>query len=149
MMNHMLTGLALLGLATTAAAEELPEVTVHHDPMCGCCKVWVDHLEAAGFEVDARPTDAMFAIKRELGVPENLPSCHTAVVDGYVIEGHVPAADIKRLLEQRPDAAGLAVPGMPLGSPGMEVGDRRQEYQVILFDEDGALSIFNHYAARN
>ncbi|MEE4304735.1 MAG: DUF411 domain-containing protein [Wenzhouxiangella sp.] len=131
------------------AASEALEMTVYHDPNCGCCGKWADHMRANGFAVEAVPTRDMNAIKLDLGVPRNLPSCHTAVVGDYVIEGHVPANDVKRLLAEQPDAAGLSVPGMPLGSPGMEMGDRRMAYDVIRFDEDGETSVFNHYEARD
>lgn len=126
-------------------ASSAREMTVYHDPNCGCCGKWVEHMRAHGFAVETVPTNDMNSIKLDLGVPRNLPSCHTAVVDDYVIEGHVPAEDVQRLLAARPDARGLSVPGMPLGSPGMEMGDRRMAYDVILFDEDGETTIFNHY----
>lgn len=122
-------------------------MTVYHDPNCGCCGKWVEHMQANGFSVDKRPTRDMNAIKLELGVPRDLPSCHTAVVGDYVIEGHVPAEDVKRLLAEQPDARGLSVPGMPLGSPGMEVDGRRMAFDVILFDAEGTTSVFNHYEA--
>jgi hypothetical protein len=160
--NRMITNLLLLASATllaacqaqgpdgddtAIAASERPEMTVYHDPNCGCCGKWVDHMRAHGFAVETVPTQDMSSIKLELGVPRNLPSCHTAVVGDYVIEGHVPAEDVKRLLAERPDAAGLSVPGMPLGSPGMEMGDRRMAYDVIRFDENGDTAVFNHYEA--
>lgn len=119
-------------------------MTVYHDPQCGCCGKWVEHMQANGFEVEAIPTGDMNRVKRELGVPQELPSCHTATVGDYVIEGHVPAEDVQRLLAEQPDARGLSVPGMPLGSPGMEVDHRRMAYDVILFGE-GETEVFNHY----
>lgn len=125
--------------------ESHPAMTVYHDPNCGCCGKWVEHMQAHGFQVENVPTNDMNRIKRELGVPRELPSCHTAVVGDYVIEGHVPAEDVLRLLAEQPDARGLSVPGMPLGSPGMEMGDRRMPYDVILFEKDGDTRVFNHY----
>ena len=103
------------------AQQGLPAVTVYKSPTCGCCSAWSAYLEARGFTVRNEDRDDMDAVKRHLGVPPRLGSCHTAVVDGYVIEGHVPAQDIKLLLEKRPAALGLAVPGLPLGAPGREV----------------------------
>ncbi len=122
-------------------------MTVYHDPTCGCCGLWVDHMRENGFVVDIVPTRDMNAVKLDLGVPRDLPSCHTAVVGDYVIEGHVPAEDVSRLLAEQPEAFGLAVPGMPLGSPGMESNGRRMPYDVILFGADGTRSEFNHYGA--
>lgn len=110
-----------------------PLVTVYKSPTCNCCGLWVEHLEASGFKVDVVPKANVMPIKEKLGVPAGMGSCHTAEVDGYVIEGHVPAQDIHRLLKERPTARGLAVPGMPIGSPGMEMGNRRDPYHVYLF----------------
>lgn len=132
-------GVGLLGLQTSAQAAE---ITVYKDPNCGCCGQWVDHVEAAGFAVTVHDTRDLGRIKAELGVPEDLHSCHTATVDGYIVEGHVPAADIKRLLADRPEAHGIAVPGMPIGSPGMEQESRREPYRVILFQINGNRSVF-------
>jgi len=129
--------------AVGAPAKE-PIITVYKDPSCGCCKSWIEHLIKHGYRVDARDTSEMTEIKRTLGVPEALTSCHTAMVKGYLIEGHVPAADIARLLKEKPKVAGLAVPGMPMGSPGME-GPRTQRYQVLTFDKTGKTSIFASY----
>ena len=115
-----------------------PLVVVHRSPTCGCCMNWVAHLRDAGFEVEVRNEADMRAVKTRLGVPDDMRSCHTAEVDGYFVEGHVPAADIKRLLAERPSAQGLAVPGMPLGSPGMEhPAGHVQPYDVMLVDADG------------
>ncbi|HJR62616.1 MAG TPA: DUF411 domain-containing protein [Gemmatimonadaceae bacterium] len=119
-------------------------ITVYKDPSCGCCSRWVTHLREAGFTVVARDTSAMDAVKAKHGVTSELASCHTAVVDGYVIEGHVPAADIQRLLEQKPPVAGLAVPGMPMGSPGME-GPRTDAYDVLSFDRQGRTKVFSSH----
>ncbi|WP_422023211.1 DUF411 domain-containing protein [Pyruvatibacter mobilis] len=132
-------GVAFLGFQPSARAAE---ITVYKDPNCGCCGQWVNHVKAAGFAVTVKNTPELGRIKTELGVPADLHSCHTATVDGYVIEGHVPAADIRRLLVERPDARGIAVPGMPIGSPGMEQGSRREPYRVILFENNGNRSTF-------
>jgi hypothetical protein len=121
-----------------------PVITVYKDASCGCCKSWIEHLIKHGYPVDAKDSPDMTEIKRSLGVPEGLSACHTAVVNGYLIEGHVPAADIARLLKAKPKVAGLAVPGMPMGSPGME-GPRSQHYQVLSFDKAGKTRIFASY----
>lgn len=118
--------------ATRAVAEELPAMTVFRDPSCGCCHKWVEHVRADGFSVAVHDAASMKAVKARLGVPAELASCHTAEVGGYVIEGHVPAVAIRRLLVERPQGRGLAVPGMPIGSPGME-GGVPEAYDVVLF----------------
>lgn len=118
-------------------------VTVWKSPTCGCCGGWVDHLEEEGFEVEVVDSYDLQAVKAEHGVTADLASCHTAVVDGYVVEGHVPAEDIRRLLAERPDVAGIAAPGMPVGSPGMEVEGRAPDaYDVVVFTRDGERSVF-------
>ena len=123
---------------------------VFMSPTCGCCGDWVDHMRENGFEAETRETDTVNAIKEEAGLPRDLVSCHTAFIGGYLIEGHVPAKDVQRLLEERPDAAGLSVPRMPIGSPGMEIqGEGRDEFDVVLFHEDGSREVFNHYPAMN
>lgn len=127
--------LAALPLASAGHAAARPEIAVAKDPNCGCCSGWIDHVRRAGFEVRVTDTVALRPLKARLGVPGDLVSCHTAQVGGYVIEGHVPAAAIDRLLRERPEAIGLAVPGMPIGSPGMEGGDPEQ-YDVVLFAKD-------------
>ena len=121
-------------------------VQVFKTPTCGCCKGWVEHLEAAGFHVEVKDLPDLASIKTENGVPAELVSCHTALVDGYVIEGHVPASDIERLLAERPAVKGLAVPDMPLGSPGMEQPDpsRHQPYDVMSFGEGGIQVFASH-----
>lgn len=123
-----------------------PLVVVHKNPSCGCCGLWVEHMHAHGFEVEVRDVDDMGPIKERVGVPPGMGSCHTAEVAGYFLEGHVPAADVRRLLEERPEARGLTVPGMPLGSPGMEVPDGRvQPYEVVLVGNDGATSTWSRH----
>jgi len=116
--------------AVSAATEAL--VTVHKDPTCGCCSGWIQHLQNAGFVTKVLDTADIDAVKKRLGVPDDLAACHTAEVAGYIIEGHVPAAALKRFLAEKPNATGLAVPGMPIGSPGME-GGRPEKYDVVLF----------------
>ena len=130
----------LLFPASPAAAD----VVVYLSPSCDCCGGWVDHTRANGFTVAVRKRDDLTPVKTRLGVPDSLQSCHTAEVGGYVVEGHVPAADIRRLLAERPRARGLAVPGMPAGSPGMGDGGHREAYQVILFG-DGGHSVYARY----
>jgi hypothetical protein len=112
-------------------------IEVVKTPACGCCEAWVDHVRAAGFEVRVQDIDDVTPTARQLGVPDDLRSCHTASIGGYAIEGHVPADDIKRLLREQPKAAGIAVAGMPIGSPGMEQGDMREAYTTMLFDAGG------------
>ena len=129
-----------------AQATDLPEVTVRKHPSCGCCSVWIEHLRDAGFPVQAQDVEDMATVKDAAGVPQAMASCHTAEVGGYFVEGHVPAADIARLLRERPAAKGLAVPGMPLGSPGMEHPEGIvQPYAVMLVLEDGSSREYNRY----
>jgi hypothetical protein len=114
---------------------------VHKDPSCGCCAGWVEHVQAAGFQATVIEMSNLAPLKTSLGIPNHLASCHTAKVGGYVVEGHVPIAAIKRLLLERPTAIGLAVPGMPVGSPGMEVsGSPDEPYEVVLFGPSGQRS---------
>jgi hypothetical protein len=134
--------LALLPRAGTAASKPTA-ITVYKDPSCGCCKNWVDHLRANGFAPEVHDRSDMDALKDSLGVPAKLRSCHTAVVGTYVVEGHVPAADVKHLLATKPTkTVGVAVPGMPAGSPGMEVGGRVDRYDVVAFAPGGATRVF-------
>lgn len=120
-----------------------PVVDVYKDPTCGCCSKWVEHLREEGFTVRTTDTGNFGAFKARHGVPGQVESCHTALVDGYVLEGHVPAADVQRLLKERPAIAGIAVAGMPIGSPGMEVpGVKAQPYDVMAFDKDGGIHVF-------
>ena len=132
----------------TGVAEEaaLPLVVVHKSPTCGCCESWITHMKAAGFPVEVKDVDNLDAIKTKVGVPYGKGSCHTAEVGGYFVEGHVPATDVKRLLAERPQAKGLTVPGMPAGSPGMEVPDGTvQPYDVELVALDGTTTVFAHH----
>lgn len=118
------------------------EMTVYKSPTCGCCGKWIDHVKAAGFQVKVVDMDDVTEIKQASGVPMKLRTCHTAVVGNYVVEGHVPADVIKKLLADKPAAAGIAVPGMPVGSPGMEVGAQKDPYEVILFEKSGKTSVY-------
>lgn len=141
-----LVGLSAAGFQRSALAQATT-VQVWKDPNCGCCHLWVEHLQASGFKVEVRDVGNTAARKR-LGMPEQLGSCHTATVGGYVIEGHVPAADIHRLLKERPVALGLSVPGMPIGSPGMdgpEYKGRKDAYDVLLVQKDGSSKSFQRY----
>jgi hypothetical protein len=139
-------GLVLCALAASgplAAAGE--EVTLYKDPNCGCCSKWAEHMRANGFTVKEIATGDMSTVKREAGVPQALGSCHTARVGGYVIEGHVPAADVKRLLAEKPAVAGLSAPGMPMGSPGMEGPYPAARYDVVSFDAQGKARVFSSH----
>lgn len=124
-----------------SADQELPTVLVYKTPTCGCCNGWIEHLEAEGFTVDARDVRDIMSIKVDAGVPTSMSSCHTALVDGYVVEGHVPAEHMKRLISEDPEIAGIAVPGMPVGSPGME-GPNAQPYQILSFTRDGQAAVY-------
>lgn len=126
------------------AKNQLTEVVMYKNPGCQCCTKWAKYMEHHGFAVTVRPSRQMPAIKAEKGVPYQLASCHTAIIDGYVVEGHVPIQEIERLLTERPDAIGIAVPGMPQGAPGMITG-KRDPYQVILFKEDGSQTVYASY----
>jgi hypothetical protein len=128
-------------------AETLPKVHVVKDPGCGCCNDWIGHIRDAGFPVSFEDMEAaaLADLKASLGLQAGQVSCHTARVEGYVIEGHVPASDVKRLLAERPDAIGVAVPGMPFGSPGMGPESEREPYNVLLIARDGTASVFSRY----
>jgi len=123
------------------------EVTVYRSPTCGCCGKWMEHASQNHFVIKDIVSDDMQAIKKKYGVPEKLASCHTAIVDGYVIEGHVPAADIEKLLKIKPKVVGIAAPGMPMGSPGMEMGGKQDDYDVVSFDSTGNYQIFSEHTA--
>jgi len=125
------------------------EITVHRSPSCHCCGKWIAHLEKNNFKVEDILSEKMQAVKDKYNVPKNMASCHTAIVNGYVIEGHVPARDIKALLNIKPNIVGIAVPGMPAGTPGMEMGRTKADaYKVIGFDKNNEHQIFNHYEAK-
>ncbi len=146
-----LAGLGASGvaLATPTLAITKPLVQVLKDPNCGCCGSWIDIMQRDGFEMGVQNAswETLSQYKATKGVPEEMASCHTGMVEGYVIEGHVPPKDIRRLLTERPDAVGLSVPGMPFGSPGMGPESEREAYSVFLILKDGTHEVFNHYEA--
>lgn len=149
-----LAGVAVGGAALTALGANallaqqgqgaLPSMTVYKSASCGCCTLWVEHARANGFTVREVNTDDLNTVKREMGIPPRLASCHTVMVGGYLVEGHVPADDVKRLLREKPKVRGLAVPGMPIGSPGMEQGPPSgyERYDVLAFEANGATKVF-------
>ena len=147
--------LFIQSLAATASPSALPllaqtakpQVEVWKDPSCGCCKDWIAHMQSSGFSVTTHDSSNT-AARARLGLPQKLGSCHTALVGGYVLEGHVPASDVRTLLSQKPKALGLAVPGMPVGSPGMdgpEYGERRDPFDVLLVAHDGGTRVFSSH----
>ncbi len=145
--------LAFAGIAAVGApvaAQDKPAVSVAKSPTCGCCSAWVAHMRAAGFTVTTQDMGMgpLVAFKRTHGIAPKYASCHTARVSGYTIEGHVPAEDVMRLLREKPNAIGLAVPGMPIGSPGMEVGTQRDAYDVLLINKDGTTRVFASYGEK-
>ena len=127
------------------AEESFPTVMVNKSPTCGCCTGWVKHLEENGFKTISHNVQNMAKYKQRAKLPHGMGSCHTAFVGDYAIEGHVPAIDIKRMLTEKPDIHGIAVPGMPMGSPGMEYGDLKDAYQVISYTNEGKLDVFSSY----
>ena len=147
----MLGGAAVLAgqRAPAASAAGLPPVTVHKTESCGCCKLWVEHLQKAGFAVKVVNSDNLAPVKQRLGVPAAMGSCHTAEVGGYFVEGHVPVQDVRRLLAGKPRARGLAVPGMPAGSPGMEVSSGEvAPYEVLLVGTDGSAQVYARHGGK-
>jgi len=144
--RHALSLLVASTLVSTVfAAPTLPQVEVFKSPYCGCCGAWVAHMKAAGFDVKVTQVTDTTAARKRLGLSDAFGSCHTATVAGYVLEGHVPAAEVKRLLASKPPALGLAVPGMPPSSPGMEVPGRKDAYDVLLIDKQGKSTVFANY----
>lgn len=141
-----LTAALFLALFSYMQAADV-RMLVYKTSTCGCCGKWVEHARANGFAVTVENVPSTAEYRKKHGVPDRLQSCHTAVVGGYTIEGHVPPAEIQRLLKERPKGKGLAVPGMPMGSPGME-GSRQDPYTVLLFDTAGGVSAFAKYPAR-
>ncbi|MFJ4289859.1 DUF411 domain-containing protein [Cupriavidus sp. NPDC089707] len=136
----------VLGPAADAFAQAKPlAIEVYKSPLCGCCEEWVKHLRANGFAVTVHDVEDTGDYRKRFGMPERFGSCHTGYIGGYAIEGHVPAADIRKLLAAKPKAVGLAVPGMPVGSPGMEQGSRKDPFDVLLVKADGAASVFTRY----
>lgn len=139
-------GLLVVNAGVKAESSDKPiDIVVHRSPSCMCCGKWVAHLKENNFNVKDIVTDNVQAIKDKYGVTKELASCHTAIVDGYVIEGHVPANDIKTLLKTKPKVVGLSVPGMVNGSPGMEMGDKKDPYKVVSFDHKKHVKVFNNY----
>lgn len=130
------------GAATPAA--DAPVLTVYKSPTCGCCSTWAQAMERDGFRVETVDTDDLASVRDSLGMPGDLAACHIATVGGYAVEGHVPPSAVRRMLADRPDAAGIAVPGMPIGSVGMEQGSTRQPYNVLLVGEDGEATVYEH-----
>ena len=147
----LIGAIALMAASSLSAQAQAagPAIHVLKDPNCGCCTGWIEILETDGFAVTTEPSagDQLTRYKSENGIPATMASCHTGRVEGYMIEGHVPAADIRRLLKERPDAIGLAVPGMPYGSPGMGPDAEREAYDVFLIARDGSTTVFSHYDA--
>lgn len=146
--RHLLSvaiGAVALSALPVRAATRLPQVEVFKNPTCGCCGAWVDHMKAAGFDVKVTLVDDTSDSRKRAGIPNRFGSCHTAVVGGYAIEGHVPADEVKRFLALKSNAVGLAVPSMPPGSPGMEMGSRRDPYNVLLIDKSGRDTVFATY----
>lgn len=138
--------LGLILALTVASSAMASEVKVYKSPYCGCCGSWSEQMEKDGFTIVTEKRSDMETFKNKLDIPVHLRSCHTAVVDGYVLEGHVPASEIKRLLKERPDIKGLAVPGMPIGSPGMEMRGRKDSYNVLGIKKDGSTFIYKSYS---
>lgn len=135
--------LSIFALSTAIAGDDLvKDIVVYKNPDCGCCTKWVRYLESHDYNVTIEHTRNLSEVKKRLGVPENLAACHTAVIDGYVIEGHITHRDIKRLLLFRPEVTGIAVPGMPIGTPGMERGNSKHSYDVMTFDDQGNVDVF-------
>ena len=136
--------ISLVAVAETPEISNSPTIEVYKTPTCGCCKKWIDHLKDAGFEVESTDLRNLSAVKQAHGISHEMSACHTAVVDGYVIEGHVPAEDVQRLLRERPEVKGLVVPGMPLGSPGMEHPEP-EPYSVYAIGPEGQMSVFSKH----
>jgi hypothetical protein len=135
---------AMFVIAVASASQQRPAIDVYKTATCGCCGKWVEHLKQHGFSVRTTDVQNLAEIKAKYKVPSQTGSCHTAVVQGYVIEGHVPATDVLRLLQEKPAVAGIAVPGMPIGSPGME-GPGAEAYQVVSFDQKNQVKVFSSH----
>jgi hypothetical protein len=139
----LLSAIVLVSAGAPSRAQSPgPEVVVYKSATCGCCRNWVEHMRAHGFAMTTHDVDNINQVKAEHRVPSEAASCHTAVVDGYVVEGHVPADAVQRLLRERPDVLGIAVPGMPIGSPGMEMNGRQDSYSIVTFDDKGQVRLF-------
>ncbi len=145
-LSFSLLAAGAVGVSMLQGRQALPLMVVYKSPTCGCCVKWAQRMKDAGFDVETRDLDNMGGIKQNYGIPKAVTSCHTAVVEGYVVEGHVPGRYVKRLLEEKPDVLGLAVPGMPIGSPGME-GPNPQSYDVLKIKRDKTTSVYAHVQA--
>lgn len=144
--NSQATLVSVWDKETESNYSGITEMTVYRSPSCGCCGVWVDHAKKHGFKIEDIKTEEMEALKQKHNVPAELASCHTTIIDGYVMEGHIPADDIKRFLAEKPEnTIGLAVPGMPIGSPGMEARDIKQPFQVLAFNDKGEVEVFKEH----
>lgn len=145
--EFLLMGTAAV-LATPSAGQEAPLVKVYKTPTCGCCTAWVDHLISAGFRADTLEVgqEQLWTLKEQMKISNELSSCHTAIVGDYFVEGHVPAEDIYRLLSEQPEGLGLTVPGMPMGSPGMDYSDEREPYETLLVGLDGTANVFTRHS---
>lgn len=149
----LLAGFPVAGVAESVWDKETPalegqsEITVYRSPTCSCCGKWLDHMSKQGFHVNDVISENMDEIKRKFGVSPKLASCHTALINGYVIEGHVPAGDVKKLLRDKPAVAGIALPGMVVGSPGMEMGGKKEPFAVLSFDKTGNTAVFSDYSS--
>jgi hypothetical protein len=149
-MRALILALVSFAMAHGVNAADGPQISVKKTATCGCCSAWIDHLRSAGHKVSAENVSygLLSRFKTKNGISSALASCHTATVGGYTIEGHVPVREIRRLLKEKPDAIGLTVPGMPIGSPGMEVDTRRDAYDVLLIRRDGSTEVYAHYPAK-
>lgn len=139
-----IAGLACALAVASAIAAGLPEAVVYKSPTCGCCGSWVDHMKASGFKVKVIEQDDVTPVKQRYGVPDHLASCHTALIGGYVVEGHVPASTVKRMLKEKPSAVGVSVPGMPIGAPGMP-GPNPESFSTQIFDERGRARVYETF----
>ena len=143
----LVAGLGATAVAACAPGHSSMELVVYKTPLCGCCTAWVDQMRAAGFKARVNELPDLTSLRSSRGVSDDLASCHTALIGGYVLEGHVPAEDVRKLLAERPEAVGLAVPGMPLGSPGMEMPDgQREAYETLLILKGGSTRMFVRHA---
>ena len=145
--------MSMAGLGLGVAAQQKPapatpqKVTVYKTSSCGCCRLWVDHLKSSGFDVQSMDVSSadVRAVSKAAGLPDDGSSCHTAKIGNYVVEGHVPASDIRRMLKEKPAIAGIAAPGMPMGSPGMEQGGAKEAYDVLAFTKDGKMTVYSKH----
>ena len=141
-----LTAIIFMAYSLVArATDPLPEMVVYKSPTCGCCSEWIDHLKENGFQVTFKNVSNLNQYKQKADLPYGLGSCHTGFIEGYAIEGHVPAEDIKKLLQTKPNIRGIAVPGMPMGSPGMDFGTQKESYKTLSYTRDGTIDIFSQH----